>query len=140
MSAQGTLSSSTLIKALYISGAWLTTENRADTSSLRPALLQAIDRIERSATDQLHKAFGECSAEDRERLLREFEAIDASDAFNMVRDFTYEAYYGHPRVLAALEKETGWSSASPTRGSAMRSFDASRLERVRKMPARWRKA
>jgi hypothetical protein len=108
--------------------------------ALRPALLQAVDRIERSATEQLHKAFGECGAEDRERLLREFEAVDASDAFNMVRDFTYEAYYGHPRVLAALEKETGWSSTSPTRGSAMKPFDASRLERVRKLPARWRKA
>jgi hypothetical protein len=108
--------------------------------ALRPALLQAIDRIERSATEQLHKGFGECSAEDRERLLREFEAVDASDGFNMVRDFTYEAYYGHPRVLAALEKEAGWSSTSPTRGSAMRSFDASRLDRVRKLPARWRKA
>ena len=108
--------------------------------ALRPALIQAIDRIERSATDQLRKAFGECSAEDRERLLREFEAVDASDGFNMVRDFTYEAYYGHPRVLAALEKETGWSSTSPTRGSAMKPFDASRLERVRKLPSRWRKA
>ena len=53
---------------------------------------------------------------------------------------TYEAYYGHPRVLAALEKETGWSSTSPTRGSAMKPFDASRLERVRNLPARWRKA
>ncbi len=105
--------------------------------ALRPALLQAIDRIERSAADQLHKAFTECGVEDRERLLREFEAVDASDAFNMVRDFTYEAYYGHPRVLA---KETGWSSTSPTRGSAMKPFDASRLERVRNLPARWRKA
>ena len=101
--------------------------------ALRPALIQAIDHLERSA-------FSECSADDRERLLREFEAIDASDAFNMVRDFTYEAYYGHPRVLAALEKETGWSSTSPTGGSAMKAFDASRLERVRKLPQRWRKA
>ena len=73
-------------------------------------------------------------------MLREFEAVDASDAFNMVRDFTYEAYYGHSRVLAALEKETSWSSASPTRGSAMKPFDASRLERVSKLPPRWRKA
>ena len=108
--------------------------------ALRPALIQSIDHIERSATDQLHEAFAACGAEDRERLLREFEAVDATDAFNMVRDFTYEAYYGHPRVLAALEKEAGWSSTSPTRGSAMKPFDASRLERVRKLPPRWRKA
>jgi len=72
-------------------------------------------------------------------LLREFEATDGSDAFNMVRDFTYEAYYGHPLVLAALEKETGWNSSSSTQGSDMDAFDQSRLERVRKLPPRWRK-
>ena len=107
--------------------------------SLRPALLQAIDGIERSAIAQLHKAFGECGAEDRELLLREFEAVDATDAFNMVRDFTYEAYYGHPLVLAALERETGWNSTSSTQGSDIDPFDASRLERVKQLPPRWRK-
>ena len=30
--------------------------------ALRPALIQAIDRLERSANDQRHKAFSECSA------------------------------------------------------------------------------
>ena len=108
--------------------------------SLRPALLQATDHLERTAEAAFHKAFSECSAGECERLLREFEAVDATDAFNMVRDFTYEAYYGHPLVLAALEKETGWSSSSSTQGSEMKAFDASRLERVRKLPPRWRKA
>jgi gluconate 2-dehydrogenase subunit 3-like protein len=108
--------------------------------SLRPALLQAIDQLERSAQAELHKPFSECGARECERLLREFEAVDATDAFNMVRDFTYEAYYGHPLVLAALEKETGWNSTSPTQGSDMEPFDASRLERVRRLPPRWRKA
>jgi Gluconate 2-dehydrogenase subunit 3 len=107
--------------------------------SLRPALLQAIDHLERSAQAEHHKAFSECSADEREGLLRQYEAVDGTDAFNMVRDFTYEAYYGHPLVLAALEKETGWSSSSPTQGSDMNPFDPSRLERVRKLPARWRK-
>ena len=107
--------------------------------ALRPALLQAVDRLEVLAATKARKAFTECAADEKERLLRELEVEDATDAFNMVRDFTYEAYYGHPRVLAALEKETGWSSTSPTRGSAMKPFDATRLDRVRKLPARWRK-
>ena len=107
--------------------------------ALRPALLHAIDQLERSAQTDLHKPFSECTAAERERLLREFEAVDASDAFNMVRDFTYEAYYGHPLVLAALERETGWNSTSSTQGSDIEPFDASRLERVKKLPARWRK-
>jgi hypothetical protein len=108
--------------------------------SLRPALLQAIDNIESAAQAQLHKPFSECRVQECERLLREFEAVDSSDAFNMVRDFTYEAYYGHPLVLAALEKETGWNSTSATQGSEMQPFDAAQLERVRKLPPRWRKA
>jgi gluconate 2-dehydrogenase subunit 3-like protein len=107
--------------------------------ALRPALLQAIDQLERSAQAELRQPFSECGAADRENLLRQFEAVDGSDAFNMVRDFTYEAYYGHPIVLAALEKETGWSSTSPTQGSDMEPFDESRLERVRKLPPHWRK-
>lgn len=105
---------------------------------LRPSLLQAIDRIERLAATKAHRAFTKCTADERERLLREFESEDATDAFNMVRDFTYEAYYGHPRVLATLEADTGWSSTSPTKGSPMSSFDTSRLERVRSLPPRWR--
>ena len=107
--------------------------------ALRPALLQALDRLEVLAATKARKPFSECAADERERLLRELEAEDATDAFNMVRDFTYEAYYGHPRVLAALEADTKWSSTSPTQGSRMAAFDASRLDRVRSLPPRWRK-
>jgi hypothetical protein len=108
--------------------------------ALRPALLQALDRLEALASAKARKPFDECAADEKERLLRELETDDTTDAFNMVRDFTYEAYYGHPRVLAALEADTRWSSTSPTQGSRMAPFDASRLERVRSLPPRWRKA
>jgi hypothetical protein len=107
--------------------------------ALRPFLLQAIDQIEVLAAARAGKAFAECAPDEQERLLREFEAGDDSDAFNMVRDFTYEAYYGHPRVLAALEEDAGWSSTSPTRGSAMQPFDFASLQRVRSLPPCWRK-
>jgi len=108
--------------------------------ALRPVLLQAIDQLSLLAAVKAGKAFTECAPDEMELLLRELEASAESDAFNMVRDFTYEAYYGHPRVLAALEEETGWSSTSPTRGSLMPPFDSARLERVRSLPPLWRKA
>ena len=108
--------------------------------ALRRVLLQAIDKVELLASGKAGKAFTACTPEERELLLRDLEAGDDSDAFNMVRDFTYEAYYGHPRVLAALEEDTGWSSSSPTRGSSMQAFDSSSLERVRSLPPRWRRA
>ena len=107
--------------------------------ALRPALLRAIDSLERLAAGRAGRPFTGCPGEERERLLRELEAADFGDAFSMVRDFTYEAYYGHPRVLAALEADTGWKGTAPTTGSSMAPFDASRLERVRGLPPRWRK-
>jgi hypothetical protein len=56
----------------------------------------------------------------------------------MISDFTYEAYYGHPKVLAAIEAENGWRGTGPMKGAAMPPFDASRLERVRKLSPRYR--
>jgi hypothetical protein len=108
--------------------------------ALRPVLLAGLEGLERIATAKAARPFASCDASERELLLRELEAGDDGDAFNMVRDFTYEAYYGHPRVLSTLEEDSGWSSTSPTRGSAMRAFDAGGLARVRSLPPRWRKA
>ena len=71
--------------------------------SIRPALLHGIDQVETLARDATGRPFTEGSAEEREGVLRQFQAVDDTDAFSMVNDFTYEAYYGHPRVLAALE-------------------------------------
>ena len=106
--------------------------------SLRPALLQALDAVERLADGMANRPFAQCTREERERLLREYQAGDDTDAFNMISDFTYEAYYGHPRVLAALEAETGWRGTAPMTGSAMAPFDELALARVKKLPRRYR--
>jgi hypothetical protein len=106
--------------------------------SLRQALLHALDALERTATAKAHRPFAECSVDERERMLREFQATDDSDAFSMISDFTYEAYYGHPAVLAALESKTGWRGSAPMTGSEMAPFDESALARVKKLPARFR--
>ncbi len=111
----------------------------AEVPALRPALLQAIDRLEAMSATKARRAFAECTPEERERLLREFEAADDTDAFNMVRDFTYEAYYGHPEVLTALERDTGWRGKAQSTGSSLPPFDEARLERVKALPPRWRR-
>jgi hypothetical protein len=98
--------------------------------SIRPALLQGIDEVERIARESTGGAFTECGAQERESVLRQFQAADDSDAFNMVSDFTYEAYYGHPEVLAAMEAENGWRGTAPMTGSLMTPFDPTRLGRV----------
>ncbi len=72
-------------------------------------------------------------------MLRAFEANDPLDAFPMVRDLTYEAYYAHPRVLDVLERETGWRYEVAISGGELEPFDESLLARMRTVPPRWRK-
>src|SRR5713226_7544285 len=79
------------------------------------------------------QTFAECGVEQREGVLRRLQSAGDRDAFSMVSDFTYEAYYGNPDVLAAIEADTGWRGRGPMTGSSMTAFDASRLERVRKL-------
>jgi hypothetical protein len=106
--------------------------------SIRPALLHALERIDVIAQGKAHKPFADCGAVERERLLREFQVEDDADAFQMISDFTYEAYYGHPDVIAALGPATGWRATSPLSGTTLAPFDASKLERVRTLPQRYR--
>jgi gluconate 2-dehydrogenase subunit 3-like protein len=106
--------------------------------SIRPALFHGIDEVERLARSKSGRPFTECAAAEREDVLRQFQATDDSDAFNMVNDFTYEAYYGNPSVLAAIERENGWHGTGPMTGSAMTAFDASELTRVLTLPPRYR--
>lgn len=106
--------------------------------AIRPALLHGIDELESLAYSKTGHAFTECSAEEREDVLRQFQAADDSDAFSMVSDFTYEAYYGHPDVLAAIEAENGWRGTAPMSPSVIAPFDAAQLDRVRTLPPRYR--
>lgn len=105
--------------------------------SIRPALLHGIDEVERIASSRTGRVFTECTAAEREDALRQFQAADP-DAFSMVSDFTYEAYYGHPKVLVAIEAENGWRGTAPMTGSAMSAFDPSELSRVLSLPPRYR--
>jgi hypothetical protein len=106
--------------------------------SLRPALLHALDSVERIAMSKVRKPFVDCADDVREQLLRQFQVEDDADAFSMVSDFTYEAYYGHPDVLGALESATGWHGLGPVTGGPMAPFDAKLLHRVKSLPPRWR--
>ena len=106
--------------------------------SLRPSLLHALERIDAIAQNKAHKSFADCSVDERERLLRQFQVEDDADAFQMISDFTYEAFYGHPDVIAALGPATGWHATSPLTGTPLPAFDEAKLARVRSLPRRYR--
>jgi hypothetical protein len=109
-----------------------------EVPALRPALLNAIDEVEKLAHSVAGRAFSECSGDQRENVLRRFHAAGDTEAFSMISDFTYEAYYGNAKVLAAIETETGWRGTGPMKGGPMPPFDESKLRRVRKLAPRYR--
>ncbi len=110
------------------------------TPRLRGVLLDAIDVVDRLAAERLARRFIDCTLPERTAILQTFEANDPLDAFPMVRDLTYEAYYAHPRVLDVLERETGWRYEIAFSGSELELFDEKLLTRVRSVPPRYRDA
>ena len=110
------------------------------TPRLRGVLLHAIDTVDRLAQEQAGCRFAEAAPPLQTDVLRAFEANDPLDAFPMVRDLTYEAYYAHPRVLDVLERETGWRYEVAISGGELELFDERLLDQMRAVPPRWRKA
>jgi hypothetical protein len=110
------------------------------TPRLRGVLLDGIDTIDQLAQNLAGRRFAEATPPEQTEVLRAFEANDPLDAFPMVRDLTYEAYYAHPRVLDVLERETGWRYEVAFSGGELEAFDESLLARMRTVSPRWRKA
>jgi hypothetical protein len=110
------------------------------TPRLRGMLLDGIDTVDRLAEDLVGCRFAAANPSQQAEVLRAFEANDPLDAFPMVRDLTYEAYYAHPRVLDVLERETGWRYEVAISGGELEPFDEGLLDRMRTVPPRWRKA
>jgi hypothetical protein len=109
------------------------------TPRLRGVLLDGIDTVEQLAQKLVGRRFAEADPTEQTEILRGFEANDPLDAFPMVRDLTYEAYYAHPRVLDVLERETGWRYEVAFSGGELEPFDEDMLARMRSAPSRWRK-
>ncbi len=110
------------------------------TPRLRGVLLDGIDTVDRLSERLVGCRFAEAILPQQEEVLRAFEANDPLDAFPMVRDLVYEAYYAHPRVLDVLERETGWRYKVAFSGGELEPFDEGLLARMRTVPPRWRKA
>jgi hypothetical protein len=108
------------------------------TPRLRGVLLDGIDTVDQSAQTLVGRRFVEATPTEQTEVLWAFEANDPLDAFPMVRDLSYEAYYAHPRVLDVLERETGWRYEVAFSGGELEPFDEGLLDRMRNVPPRWR--
>lgn len=105
---------------------------------LRETLLRVIDRLQALAGEAGGGEFASADLAERTRAVHALELEDRSGGFDMVRDFTYEAYYAHPAVLAALQRDLGWDAVAPTRGGEMDGFDENLLQRVKTLPIRYK--
>src|SRR5215218_3259542 len=106
------------------------------TPRLRGVLLDGIDTVDQLAQQLAGHRFAEANPPAQTEVLRAFEANDPLDAFPMVRDLTYEAYYAHPRVVEVLKRETGWRYEVAISGGELEPFDESLLERMRTVTPR----
>lgn len=106
--------------------------------AIRAVLIEAIDRVARLCAERHGRPFVEVDVASRNAILRAFEDADESSAFAMIRDLTYEAYYAHPRVLDALERETGWRYETAFSGGEMEPFDEGLLARMNAVAPRYR--
>jgi len=108
------------------------------TPNLREMLLRAIDQLHALSAAAIGGEFAGADLAARTGAVRALEFQDRSGAFEMVRDFTYEAYYAHTLVLAALQRDLDWDAIAPTTGSEMEAFDERLLQRVKTLPPRYR--
>lgn len=107
---------------------------------LRATLLRGIDRLEALSAERPGSSvrFADLESQDRHALLARLEELNPGGVFELVLELTFEAYYRDERVIAALERRTGFSTERAMHGWEMEPFDETALERVRALPPRYR--
>jgi hypothetical protein len=108
----------------------------ARVPAVRPLLLRAIERLERAAEAAHGTDFAACDEDAQIALLHDL--AELGGGFDLVLELTFEAYYRDPAVNRAIEARTGFRTALPHLGSAMKPFDETRLARVKTLPRRYR--
>ncbi len=100
----------------------------------RPPIRAALARL----ADRDLTALGD---DDRDAALHELEAsAEHGPAFRAVLEMTLEAYYRDPAVERVVADRTGFHSGRPMVGTPMAPFDEARVDRVRALPPRYRRA
>jgi hypothetical protein len=105
---------------------------------LRPVLLSGIDALDRAAQAAHGAPFSEVSTDEQTAILRTAESESAPEAFSIVLELTYEAYYRSPRVQEVVKARTGFDIANTVKGKAMAPFPVERLQTISARPDRYR--
>jgi hypothetical protein len=110
----------------------------AETAQRDPLLDAAPGAIE-TVLGALPADFESLDAEGQDRALRRAQDRN-EDAFAILISIAYNSYYVDARVLARLERLTGYEAGPPQpRGYEVEPFDASLLEPIKNREPFWRK-
>mgnify|MGYP001370488158 CR=1 FL=1 len=106
--------------------------------TLRPVLLKGIDAVDAAAVSTHGVPFASATTEQQTALLHEAESALAPEAFTMVLELTYEAYYRSPKVQAIVKERTGFDVRNTVVGKPMRPFPVERLQEMSTRPDHFR--
>jgi hypothetical protein len=98
-------------------------------------LEDALEHLQSIARERSDSAFDRLGANDQIAVLQDFERREPA-RFTRLWHLVYEAYYVNPRILHLMGHELAPTNQA---GLRMQPFDESQLDRVRRMPARYRK-
>jgi len=105
--------------------------------TLRPVLLGGIDAVDRAAHSR-GSEFSALAHDEQTAILREIEGGGAPEAFSMVLELAYEAYYRAPAVQQVVKARTGFDVTNTVVGKPMKPFPVDRLETISTRPDRFR--
>ena len=106
--------------------------------TLRPVILGGIDALDAAARSAHGAAFTALGGDQQVELLRGIEATGAPEAFSVVFELTYEAYYRDPGVQAIVKERTGFDVRNTVVGKPMKPFPVDRLETISTRPDHFR--
>ena len=110
----------------------------AVAAELRPTIRNALRELDHGAWRRHGRPLAECGASERTQLVDELRQHDAAEAFPLVLELTYEAYYRSPTINEIIRSRTGFDAEAPHRGSPMKAFDAAVLDDVADRPSAYR--
>lgn len=106
--------------------------------SLRPVLLAGIDAVDGTARSSHGSSFIHITFEQQVDVLRQTESDAAPEAFSMIFELTYEAYYRAPSVQQIVKQRTGFDVRNTVVGKPMKPFPVERLATISTRPDHFR--
>jgi len=106
--------------------------------TLRPVLLRGIDAADAAARSAHDSPFRDLAVDQQVAVLKQLESTGAPEAFSMVFELTYEAYYRDPGVQQVVKERTGFDVRNTVVGKPMKPFPVDRLRAISTRPDHFR--